>query len=46
MGSMKNLLQNIHRLSRRKRLAIYTMVILIVLTWLAVCVVFASILAP
>jgi hypothetical protein len=46
MGSMKNLLQTIHGLSRRKRIAIGAMVILIVLTWLAVCVVFASVLAP
>ncbi len=39
---MKNLVSHFRRLSRSKRVAISAFVILIVLTWLSVCLVLAS----
>jgi hypothetical protein len=43
---MKDLLTRINSLSRGRRLAVYLLLLLNVLTWLAVCIILASYLVP
>ncbi len=43
---MKDLLKRINSLSRGRRLAVYLLLLLNVLTWLAVCIILASYLGP
>ena len=43
---MSDLLKRINSLSRGRRLAVYLLLLLNVLTWLAVCVILASYLGP
>lgn len=39
---MNNLIKSISNLSRGRKIAVYALLLLIVLTWLAVCIVIAS----
>ena len=43
---MMDLFKSINNLSRKRKLAVYLLLLLIVLTWLAVCVILASYLVP
>jgi hypothetical protein len=43
---MSDLLKRISSLSRGRRLAVYLLLLLNVLTWLAVCIILASYLVP
>lgn len=43
---MRKLLHNIGQLSRRQKLVVGVMILIVVATWLATCLVVATILAP
>jgi len=43
---MRHLLRSINNLSRGRKIAVYSLIVLNVLTWLAVCLILASYLAP
>lgn len=43
---MRDLLRSINSLSRGRKLAVYSLIVINLLTWLAVCLILASYLAP
>jgi hypothetical protein len=43
---MMDLVRSINNLSRGRKLAVYSLILINVLTWLAVCLILASYLAP
>ena len=43
---MRDLLRSINNLSRGRKIAVYSLIVINLLTWLAVCLILASYLAP
>lgn len=43
---MRDLLRSINSLSRGRKLGVYSLIVINLLTWLAVCLILASYLAP